>query len=287
VAEQPLDEAVLRRVCDVLGETNAGLTNKEIAQLLTAAKIRDPTPRSAGAGTYVVKNKRDRLYDALILSQRETKSADAALSFIKIAMSPARYGQEPEVFESRQHDLNMALAWASLALTDAGRLRRTTAATSLTDARRRAARLRHVLVDRDAHPRLLAACVDEIRDDNYFHALLEGAKSIATEIRRRTGSRLDGAPLVQATCERTPTHPVPLLALNRLETQTERSRQDGFAAGLRAIFSAARNPTAHEPKILGALAERDAIDLLTQMSYLHRRLDECTDTGHLRQHQND
>ena len=92
-----------------------------------------------------------------------------------------------------------------------------------------------MLVDRRAHPRLLAACVDEIRDDNYFHAVLEGAKSLAAEIRRRTDSTLDGVPLVKATCERTQEHPVPLLALNRLETQTERSRQDGFAAGLRAI----------------------------------------------------
>lgn len=224
MAEPPLDDAVLRQVCDVLGDTNAGLTTKQIVELLAAAKIRDPTPRSAGAGTYVVKNKRDRLYDALTLSQRETKSANAALNFVKIAMAPARYGQEPEVFESRQRDLNIALAWASLRLTDDGRLRRTSAATSLTDARRRAARLRHVLADRDAHPRLLAGCVDEIRDDNYFHAVLEGARSIAAEIQRRTDSTLDGVPLVKATCERTSADPVPLLALNRLETQTERSR---------------------------------------------------------------
>ena len=51
--------------------------------------------------------------------------------------------------------------------------------------------------------------------------------------------------------------------------------------------ASAGNPTAHEPKILGTLTARDAIDLLTQMSYLHRRLDECTETGHLRQLQND
>jgi site-specific recombinase XerD len=129
VAEPPLDDAVLRQVCDVLGDTNAGLTTKQIVELLAAAKIRDPTPRSAGTGTYVVKNKRDRLYDALTLSQRETKSGNAALNFVKIAMAPARYGQEPEVFESRQRDLNIALAWASLRFTDDGRLRRTSART--------------------------------------------------------------------------------------------------------------------------------------------------------------
>jgi hypothetical protein len=38
----------------------------------------------------------------------------------------------------------------------------------------------------------------------------------------------------------------------------------------------------HEPKVLSTMTEQDAVDLLTQMSYLHRRIDECTDTGHLR-----
>jgi Protein of unknown function (Hypoth_ymh) len=44
----------------------------------------------------------------------------------------------------------------------------------------------------------------------------------------------------------------------------------GLVEGLKAIVSAARNPAAHEPKILAYLDESDAIDLLTQMSYLHR-----------------
>jgi uncharacterized protein (TIGR02391 family) len=74
---------------------------------------------------------------------------------------------------------------------------------------------------------------------------------------------------------------VPLLVLNSLRTQTERSRQKGLADGLRAVFAAARNPTAHEPKALGTLSEVDALDHLTQVSYLHRRLDECTPIGHL------
>jgi uncharacterized protein (TIGR02391 family) len=282
VAEPPLDDAVLRQLCDVLAATDGGLTNKEIAELLARIGIRDPTPRNAGPGTYVVKNKRDRLYDALRLSQEETRSGDKALKFVKAALAPARYTQAPELFELRRREVNVPLAFASLSITEGGKLGRTTQATTLTDARRRAARLRHVLTDRNAHRRLLAACVDEIDDDNYFHAVLEGSKSLAAEIQRRTGNALDGVALIGETCERTQNNPIPLLALNRLETQTEKSRQDGFAAGLRAIFSAARNPTAHEPKILGTLAEEDAIDLLTQMSYLHRRLDECTHTGHLR-----
>jgi uncharacterized protein (TIGR02391 family) len=266
----------------VLADTDTGLTNKQIDELLAAAKIRDPTPRSAGPGTYVSMNKRDRVYMALSTAQTQSGAGNVIVAFIHKAMHPARYASIPDVFEERRHQLNIAFSFDSLELHADGKLHRARAATTLTDARRRAQRLRTILQDRGAHPRLLAACVAEIRDENYFHSVLEGAKSLAEEIRRRTGSQLDGIKLVQETLQITAAHPVPLLALNRLQTETERSRQQGLEVGVRAIFSAARNPTAHEPKFLSTMSEQDAVDLLTQMSYLHRRLDECTDTGHLR-----
>ena len=45
--------------------------------------------------------------------------------------------------------------------------------------------------------------------------------------------------------------------------------------GLKGI----RNPAAREPKVLAQLAESDAINLLAQMSYLHRQLDRCEVPG--------
>lgn len=107
-------------------------------------------------------------------------------------MQPARYTVAPEVFEDRRHELNVTLSFAALRLEEDGRLVRVRAASTLTDARRRAQRLRQTLADRHAHHRLLAACVDEIRDENYFHAVLEATKSLAEEIRRKTGLTDDG-----------------------------------------------------------------------------------------------
>lgn len=67
----------------------------------------------------------------------------------------------------------------------------------------------------------------------------------------------------------------PLLALNNMTTDTERSRQTGLANSLRGVFGSLRNPGAHEPKINSTMTEQDAVDELCHMSYLHRRLDEC------------
>jgi uncharacterized protein (TIGR02391 family) len=135
-------------------------------------------------------------------------------------------------------------------------------------------RLRSQLVDRGAHPRLLKYCVAEIDDDNYFHAVLEGSKSLADEIRRRTGRTEDGVSLIDIVFE-IGKRGHPLLALNNTSTETERSRQSGLANSLRGVFGSLRNPAAHEPKIKSTMTEQDAVDELCHMSYLHRRIDEC------------
>ena len=279
-APSSLDNAALWRICEILAETHDGLTNSELDRLLLEAKISDPTPRTAGPHTVVMINKRERLHRALSARQRSDGHAAGVLGFVKRAMQPTRYTGSPDLFEDRRAALNVTLSFSALRLEEDGRLVRVRAASTLTEARRRAQRLRQKLVDRNAHPRLLAACVDEIRDENYFHAVLEATKSLAEEIRRRTGLTDDGAPLVDAAFEKGK-RVAPLLVLNSLQTPTERSRQKGLTDGVRAVFSAARNPTAHEPKILGTLSEIDALDHLTQVSYLHRRLDECTSTGYL------
>jgi uncharacterized protein (TIGR02391 family) len=107
--------------------------------------------------------------------------------------------------------------------------------------------------------------------DNYFHAVFEATKSVADKIREKTGLGTDGAELVdQAFSVRNP-----LLAINTLQAETEQSEQKGFANLLKGVFGTFRNVTAHAPKIKWPIEELDALDLLTMVSYLHRRLDRA------------
>jgi len=41
------------------------------------------------------------------------------------------------------------------------------------------------------------------------------------------------------------------------------------------VFSAFRNPGAHQPKLAWHVAEADALDLLCTLSLVHRRLDKA------------
>jgi uncharacterized protein (TIGR02391 family) len=268
-----IDESIVRSLSEVLGRTEGGLSNKEIKEVLAAARISDPTP-PAPPGTYVAISKRDRLLNALTARQRRDQCGNAILAFVGKALAPVRFHDSPGAFDSLRAEVNVPLAFAGYCVDDAGKVHTKRQAETLSEARRRGMRLRSQLVDRGAHPSLLSYCVSEIDDDNYFHAVLEASKSLADEIRHRTGRTEDGVPLIDAVFE-TGKRGHPLLTLNKMSTDTERSRQRGLANSLRGVFGSLRNPTAHEPKIKSTMTEQDAVDELCHMSYLHRQLDEC------------
>lgn len=271
--EAVLPDSVLRSICEVLGQTHGGLTNVEIDRLLAQAGVHDPTP-PATQFTYVILSKRDRLHRALSQCQSHARRSNPVLRFVKLALAPVRFHEAPGRFDALRSEVNVPLAFVSLRIEEDGSLVRVKKAATLTEARRRAMRLRSQLVERNAHSRLLEYCVDEIDDDNYFHAVLEASKSLASEIRRRTGRPEDGVPLINAVFDRGQ-RGSPLLLLTPMNTNTERARQRGLGDSLRGVFSSLRNPTAHEPKIHSTMSEQDALDELSHMSYLHRRLDEC------------
>ena len=127
---------------------------------------------------------------------------------------------------------------------------------------------------RRIHPEVLKYCRSELMQDNYFHAVFEATKGLAQRLRDSTGVQTDGAALIDGvfSIER------PLLAMNALRSETERSEHKGFAALLKGCFAAVRNPLAHEPKILWD-GEDDAADYLSLISLLHRKLDQCVPTG--------
>jgi len=57
------------------------------------------------------------------------------------------------------------------------------------------------------------------------------------------------------------------------------SEHRGLMNIMKGVFSAFRNPTAHEPKVSWHVTEQDALDLLTLASLLHRRLDAAVRTA--------
>jgi uncharacterized protein (TIGR02391 family) len=254
------ESAHLEAACRVLADTAHGLTGSDIQYILRELGIADPTPSMT---------KWKRLFNALAMAQNEHQVGNHLVQFINKAMSPARYTSKPEQFSWLQDGLNVALAFAGYGVNDKGQVIRTTAEATVDGARARAKRLQSSLEQRGTHSEIFKYCKAELLQENYFHAVLEAVKGVAERLREMSGLTTDGAELVNAALS----IKSPLLALNSLTSETEVSEQKGIANLLVGVFGAIRNPTAHAPKVVWAMPEQDALDVLAILSYVHRKLD--------------
>lgn len=200
--------------------------------------------------------------------QRHDRCANRVVAFLQRLVAPARFLGRAQEFEALRQNLNQALAFAGLEYGNDGQLRAVVAARTLPEAQARVQTLRSKFKGRALHPEVLHFCEAELLQDNYFHALLEANKGLAQRIRDLSGVHLDGAALVDKVFS----VQNPILALNRLVTESERSEQTGYATLLKGCFVAIRNPLAHTPRLFWD-GEDDAADILSLLSLLHRKLD--------------
>lgn len=262
------NDANLQAVCDILGATSSGLTGAEIGRCLRECGCPDPIPDMT---------KRHRLFAGLSAKQTGDGCANGVLAFIKHVMNPVRYVGNKDYFETERGKLNGVLSFSGLTLGEDGHLRMVKAAQTLTDAEAAASVLRKALIERKVHPDVLKFCRAELVVDNYFHAVFEATKSVAEKLREKTGLTTDGAPLVDGALGIGQAgHP--RLAFNSLRTESERSEQTGLSNLVKGLFGAFRNTTAHAPKIHWNVSEQDALDILTTISLVHRRLDAAIRT---------
>jgi len=263
------NEATLEQVCNVLGDTSTGLTGSEIGRYLQECGIEDSNPGLT---------KRIRLYEALVARQCMDACANNICTFIQRVMKPVLHVQSPGYFESKQIELNRVLAFEGLKLNNEGKLERCKQARTISDAQTVADQLRRKLIDRGVHPDVLKFCRAELVEGNYFHAVLEVAKSVAQKIRDKTGLTSDGSALVDDAFG-IGKKQYPVLAFNALSTNSERSEHNGLMNLMKGFFGTFRNPTAHAPRIVWNITEQDALDMMTIASLLHRRLNEAVKTG--------
>jgi uncharacterized protein (TIGR02391 family) len=261
--ERVFAESELQAIAQALADTSEGLSGSEIGYLLSSLKMADPTP-----GT----TKWKRLFNAFAERQNHSQNRRAILEFMRRAMRPERFAKQPERFEPMRASLNRAVAFCGLAFDASGKLTNVAPAATLGEAMRRAQELRADLSSRGVHADVLHFCRAELLADNYFHAVLEAAKSIFDKVRAKTGFTEDGAPLVDKAFA----GDAPCIAINALITESQKSEQKGFANLLKGTYGMFRNTTAHEARVHWPMGKADAEDLLSLASMIHRRIDAAT-----------
>jgi uncharacterized protein (TIGR02391 family) len=258
----PFPEGQVEGLAKLLGECGSGT---DISRILADRSLVDNSSEST---------KWRRLYWIFLDCQRRNQSANQVIDFIRCFLTPARFIGRNEEFETHRQQLNTILAFSGLEYGQDGQFRHCDTARTLDEAEARVRTIRTKFEGRRIHPEVLKYCRAELLQDNYFHAVFEAAKGLAQRIRDMSGIQADGAGLVDQvfSIDR------PILAINSLRTETEKSEHKGFALLLKGCFAAVRNPLAHEPKLLWQ-GEEDAADYLSLISLLHRKLDDCVHTG--------
>ena len=102
--------------------------------------------------------------------------------------------------------------------------------------------------------------------------MLEATKSIASKVRSLSGLDGDWAELVQRAFG-FGRDSKPIVAINTLATETDRGEQRNFVSLLVGVFGSVRNPLAHNSRAEWQMVEQDALDILTLVSLIHRKLD--------------
>ena len=255
----------LTAIAKTLGDRTDGLTNDEITQILANCGVSETTG---------VSTKWKRIFDALALHQNAQQTGNHVVGFINKSVNPVRHTTNPGRYAFFVDRLIPILSLSGLAINDAGKVATTTRATSLGDALTRANSLKSELSRRGVHAQVLISCRAELIANNYFHAVLEAMKGIAERMRTMSNLGSDGAELVNEMFSLGKTLS-PTFAINALSNDSELSEQKGFVNFLVGMFGMFRNPTAHALRLSWQMTEADALDMLTSMSLVHRKLDKA------------
>ncbi|GEN66261.1 TIGR02391 family protein [Chryseobacterium rhizosphaerae] len=253
---------ILEALCKTIADTSNGLTGSEIGYLLANVQIKDIDPANT---------KWKRLFNAFVECQNKELCSNSILRFIQQAMDPVRYVKNEELFHDRRLEINKRLAFIGVELKDNGKFIVVDEATTISEAVQRANRLKHKLENRSTHVEIFNYCKSELLVENYFHAVFEATKSVADRLRKMTGLHTDGSALADTVFSTSS----PLVRINNMLTPTDRSEHLGLCYLIKGIFGMIRNSTAHEPKITFVITEEEALDTLTTISLIHKKLDKA------------
>lgn len=258
----PFSGPQLESICRIIADTYSGLTGSEIGHYLNQVGLQDINPELT---------KWRRLYNAFALYQSKHKRSNQVLNFISTSLMPVRFVGREDEFEQMRSELNKSLSFIGLEYRSTGKWAKVVATKTITEAEERSNRLISKLKYRNAHVEIFNYCNKELLVNNYFHSVFEAGKSVADRIRYKTGFHEDGAKLVDKAFG----GDNPRLVINDFLTESDRSEQRGFVNLLKGMFGMFRNTTAHNPKITWNFTEEEALDIMSLISLIHKRLDKA------------
>jgi len=258
-----IESGTLEGLARILADTNFGLTVTELTRFIPEAGLVDVDPTLT---------KWKRLFNSFVEFQNRTKTSNNILKFINITMKPSRHIGQYEKFEFMRGELNKRLSFIGLTLNESAVFNNTGSSNTILEAEQRVNRFKSKLENRNIHSKVYEYCRAQLITENYFHSVFEAVKSIAEEIRNLTNLTLDGSELI----DRAFSVNNPILKINALENETAKSEQKGFSNLIKGVFGMFRNTTAHSPKVVWQITEDEALDIMTTISLIHKKIEKTS-----------
>ena len=257
-----LSESELLAIAKVLGDAELGFTGTEISSLCSISGLRDIDSNNT---------KYKILFNAFYNQTRRDNCCNCVYKFIQVCMDPARGINTQDLYEKRRYEVNKVLMLKGIEIREDGNFYTVSKAHSLSEVERRTKELKHKLLGYCTHQRVLMYCKEEVLANDYFHAVQEAVKGICDRVREISGLNLDGNDLIQTVFSIKKIY----IALNSLRTSSEQNQQNGLKEIILGLIHMVRNVTAHELRIRWDINENDAIDILQQVSFVHKYLNRC------------
>ena len=257
------DEQALRNFASVLASI---LTHGKITEMLALCNI----PQAEGS------NKSDRIYYALKRIQDRNDCGNNVMDLIQKTITPKRYDDYQE-FENHRASINEKLLYEGYEINEKGEILQCKKAQTIPEAKERSQKIKTKIRGMRIHSEIIKYCDEEWLNEDYFHAMEEVAKSVFDRLRNMTGIQQDGSALAKA-CFSLRRSEIPVLALNRLETESEISEQKGFMNFCIGFYGLYRNPKAHNARVNEEVKLEQFAEVLVVASIIHERLDHVYHT---------
>jgi len=251
---------VLDNLAKAVGSEN--ITGTQISRCFKELRLADTSKEST---------KWKRLASVFKKYQKKCETSAKTFAVIENLMNPVNFLDKTEAYHNQLSEINKVLRMQGYEINTSGKINRADKITSIDEVSDRYDSMLQKLKQRGVHSEVLKYCTKELLAENYFHGILEAAKSLSNRTRELSGVEKDGSDLFNSVFS----VKNPVLQINDLSTESLKNQQNGFKEMLHGITHYVRNVNAHEPRIKWIVEEQEAISILETISFLHRMLDMC------------
>lgn len=263
-----IDNVLIEDISKILGEL---ITGSKLTAILQQLKFFD---HDTYHDQRIISTKWRRIAHSVEYECKRKQSASPLLLLIQKIMNPVSYTDQYEIWVESKRQINTKLSFYGFELQESGKVIKVKSSQTIDEAVKRYNSLLSNLETHNIHSNAIQFCNPELLEDNYFHAIHEGSKSILVRLRELTFSNKDGSVLIEEALSFK--NPAIVINNSTLATSEQKNKHNALKHLLLTINFSYRNPTAHEAKIYNPKNENDALTSLILISQAHYILDNCS-----------